>query len=172
MRLSTAEAVQEMHRVALQQTLTRALKTDRDWAQFNAIARGAATRVDAEKADFRHDYQVRLAEARQAVLREQNTRALELRAPGGSTPAPPSPEKIDVLATNRVQADHERRIAAIRQDEVDAYRGLGADIKARDAEQARARETRSGHARDAFNLTNQISPDVAKSRGRSGPSRS
>ena len=151
MSLSTSEAVQEVYRLAVQRALTRTLGTEREWARFNTIVQEAATRIDAEKADFQHDYQTRLAEARQAVVREQNARALEYPAPAGAARTPPSPEKIDILAINRVQADHERRIAAIRQDEVDGYRGLGEEVRDRKVREAHAHTSRQGHARDAFN---------------------
>ncbi|MEM1150488.1 MAG: hypothetical protein AAGI03_08005 [Pseudomonadota bacterium] len=172
MMLRPSEAVHEVHRLALQQALTRSLKTDRDWARFNAIVEEAATRVDAEKADFRHDYQTRLAEARQTVLREQSKHSFDHPAPTGTTRTPLSPERVDILAMNRVQADHEKRIAAIRQDEVDGYHGLSADVRARDERASHARAALQGQAREAFNRTNQISPHAAQTRGRTGPSRS
>ncbi|MEM1410210.1 MAG: hypothetical protein AAGG79_05630 [Pseudomonadota bacterium] len=172
MTLSTADRVREVHRVALQQSLSRSLKTDQEWYRFHAIARETAERIDAEKDDFRHDYQIRLGEARQVILREQNARALELSPPGVDTTKPPSPEKLDILAMNRVQADHEHRIAAILTDEVDAYRDLRTDVRARTAREAAAREQWSGKIRESFNRTNQISPHLAKTQGRSGPSRS
>lgn len=72
---------------------------------------------------------------------------------------------------NRVQADHEQRIAAIRQDEVDGYRGFGSEVRAREARAAQARDRLQGHARDRFNLTNQQAPHEARTRSRSGPTR-
>ncbi|MEM7663963.1 MAG: hypothetical protein AAF292_17100 [Pseudomonadota bacterium] len=169
MSLSTTEAVQEVHRLALQQSVSRILGTEQEWSRFNTIVREAAERVDAEKADFRHDYQTRLAEARQVILREQSKHTLEHPTPTGIEKAPPSPERIDIMAINRVQADHERRIAAIRQDEVDGYRGLSATVREREAREAHARDRHKGHARDRFNLANQQSPYLAKARTRSGP---
>ncbi|MEL7029900.1 MAG: hypothetical protein AAGL49_12010 [Pseudomonadota bacterium] len=172
MSLSTAEAVREAHRVALQQSLARTLGTEREWQQFNAIASEAAERVDAENKSFRDDYQARLSEARQIAFREHSQRSLEFPLPDGAERAPPNPDRLDTIAMNRVQIDHQRRIAAIRADEVDAYRSLGVEVRERESRQAHARETMSGVARNRFNLTNQISPHEARVLGRGGPTRS
>lgn len=172
MNLSTADTVNEVYRVALQQSLTRKLKTEPEWTRFTTIARETAGRIDAEKSAFREDYQSRLSQARQIILREHSRTQLNLPPPGGTQSTPPSAEKLDILAMNRVQGDHERRITAIQRDEIDAYQMLDTDVRTREARQAHARETRSGELRDRFNMTNQISPHEAKLRARSGPSQS
>ncbi|MGD1926642.1 MAG: hypothetical protein ACFB03_21040 [Paracoccaceae bacterium] len=171
MSLSTTEAVQEVHRLALQQSVSRILGTEHEWARFNTIVRKAAERVDGEKADFKHDYQTRLAEARQVILREQSKHTLDYPTPTGTEKAPPRPGRIDIMAINRVQFDHEKRIAAIRQDEVDGYRGLSATVRERGVREAHARDSLQGHVRDRFNLSNQLSPYLANARTRSCPTR-
>ncbi|MEM7530452.1 MAG: hypothetical protein AAF416_22935 [Pseudomonadota bacterium] len=172
MSLSTTDAVGEVYRVALQDALARRLVTDPEWDRYKAIVQEAAERIDAEREAFRRDYQVRLSEARQVVLREHTARQLNLQAPRGVQPTPPSPEKLDIVAMNRVQIDHDQRIAAIRRDEIDAYRALRTEIVARETRQSQATDRWQGRFRESFNRTNAISPHDAQVRTRSGPSQS
>ena len=172
MSLSTSDAVSEVHRIALQQALSRRLGTQPEWDRFTQIAQEAAERTDAETDAFRRDYQARLAEARQVILNEQNQRSLALTPPGGAPAQPMSRERLDLLAMNRVQQDHDRRIAAIRVDEVDAYQALRAEVQAREERGAHARDRWQGALREGFNRTNQISPHEAQTRGRAAPNRS
>lgn len=171
MNLSTEEAVKETYRVALQETLKKDLKTDQEFGRYQQILTEAAERVDAEKDDFRENYQTRLSEAQEVILREQTALALNHpRPPNVPPPRPPSPEKITLLVRERVQADHEARIAAIRKDQVDQYRDLQQSCRERAEREAHARDVRLGHAKQAFTTANQISPHEAQSRTRSGPS--
>ena len=116
-------------------------------------------------------------EARAVVLREHHARTLDHPKPDWAVDTPPSAEKIDLLARNRVQADHEARLVAIRADQTDQYQDLRQECQERakrDVQEraAHAREVRPTPLRDPFATTNQISPHEAQTRGRSGPSRS
>ena len=176
MSLSTEEAVRETYRVALRETLKKDLKTPQEFERFVGIEREGAERFDAEKDAFREDYQLRLADAREVILREHNARTLDHPKPTWADDQLPSSEKVDLLARNRVQADHDKRLAAIRTDETDQYRSLRDECRARATREAHARDVRQDHAKEAFTTSNQLSPHEAKTRlsspGRSGPSRS
>ena len=59
----TTLAVRETFRLAVQQALTRDLKSQKDWAKFQGIAEEAAERIDSERQAFREDFQTRLETA-------------------------------------------------------------------------------------------------------------
>ncbi|MEM7746413.1 MAG: hypothetical protein AAF409_22190 [Pseudomonadota bacterium] len=163
MSLSTSESLHEVHRLAVQQNLTRALRTSRDWARFGEIGQETQERLAAEREAFQQDYAKRLDVARQVLLREENGRPLEPPKPTWVLSAPSDKETLDQKADRRVRTDHARRLAAIQQDELDQYKALREMIRSRDALQ--------GHAKERFNLTNQQSPYLANTRTRSGPTR-
>lgn len=163
MSTETTTAVLEVHRLAVQQDLTRALKSQNDWDRFNAIAREAAERLDAERADFQRGYQDRLREARQTILREQNGRPLEPPKPGWVRETPIGPDRLEILAQTRVQTEHVQYVAAIRREEITAYRAFRGELRERDDRRAHAHARRKDHARDAFNRTQQH-PDLKRSR--------
>ncbi|MEM1346574.1 MAG: hypothetical protein AAGI34_18600, partial [Pseudomonadota bacterium] len=100
MSTDTQTAVLEVHRLAVLQDLTRALTTEEDWTRFNAIAREAAERYDAEQADFQRTYHERMAEARQAILRERNVRSLEPPKPSWAVQNDKgqTPDRLEALA--------------------------------------------------------------------------
>ena len=111
MSLSTSTAVQEVHRLAVQQELTRALRTQEDWDRFNAIARDAAETIDLIQAELREHCQDHLSEARAEILRRQSTRQHDMPKPSWAKLAPErpmSPDKLDRLARGCVQSQHER----------------------------------------------------------------
>ena len=147
MSLSTTEAVRETFLEATRQSLTRALRTGEDWDRFKAIVEETNQRLEAERAVFASDYAARLAEAREILLREEHGVRLD-------QPLPPGAQKVsdrdalDRKAAFRVRQDHDRRLAAVRADELDQYRALTADIRARDRPappQTQSRtQTRSG----------------------------
>ena len=170
MSLSTENDVRETYRLSLEENLKKALKTQQEFDRYKAITVEAAQRIDTEKEAFQTHYQTRLTEAREVILREQETLRLEHPKPSWAVDASPSADKIDLLARNRVQADHEARIAAIRVDQVDQYKALKEDVRDRDLRQSHARDQRQNHAKEAFNLSNTISKHEARTR--SGPSRS
>jgi len=171
MSLSTEDAVTETLRVALEQHLTSQLKTDQEWARFLEIARETATRINAEKKAFQTDYTKRLATARGVILREQNGHILSPPKPDWAVDKPLSAERIDLMARNRVQRDHDARIAEIHVDQMNDYQELRTQVKARAAREAHARNRRQGHAKDAMTTANQLSPHEAQSRTPSGPTR-
>lgn len=154
MPTDTEAAVREIFRRAVQQDLTRSLRTNADWDRFTDIASETARRVNAETEAFQRDYGQRLAEARQIILREENGIALDQPLPPGTEPQSDKTE-LDRKADARVRHDHARRLAAIQADETDQYRTLRKSIRARNA--------RQGQARDAFALTQQH-PDLKRSR--------
>ncbi|MEM7746196.1 MAG: hypothetical protein AAF409_21080 [Pseudomonadota bacterium] len=163
MSLSTSESLHEVHRLAVQQNLTRALRTPQDWARFGEIGQETQDRLAAEREAFQQHYAKRLETARQVLLREENGRPLEHPRPTWAQPTRSDKETLDQKADRRVRTDHARRLAAIQQDELDQYKALRETIRSREALQ--------GHARERFNQTNTISPEVAKSRGWTGPTR-
>ncbi|MEM8821058.1 MAG: hypothetical protein AAGE90_16270 [Pseudomonadota bacterium] len=165
MSTATQTALLEVHRLAVQQDLTRALKTEEDWSHFNAIAREAAERIDAELVDYQRTYPERIAEARQTILREQNARPLEPPKPSWAVQnhEGQTPDRLEALAQARVRAEHTGYIAAVRQDEVAQYRTLRGELREREDRRAHAHAVRKNHARDAFNLTWQHQ-DIKRSR--------
>ncbi|MEM6680239.1 MAG: hypothetical protein AAF416_23185 [Pseudomonadota bacterium] len=165
MSTDTQTAVLEVHRLAVLQDLTRALTTEEDWTRFNAIAREAAERYDAEQADFQRTYHERMAEARQAILRERNVRSLEPPKPSWAVQNDKgqTPDRLEALAQTRVQSEHAQYLAAIRRDEVAQYRSLRGELREREDRRAHAHSVRKNHARDAFNLTWQHQ-DIKRSR--------
>jgi len=180
MTLSTEEAVRETYRIALEENIKKALKTPEEFNRFHDIAKEAAERLDAENDSFRDQYQDRLVKAEAAVMREQTGRFLDHPKPSWAEDAMLSEDRIEIVAHNRVLADHETRKHLIRIDQVDAYKGLREECRER-AHQERAqnaersdqsRTERSGHAKEAFKLTNQISRHELGLPLRSGPSRS
>lgn len=177
MSLSTEAIVRETYRVALEENVRKALQTQPEFNQYKAIVAEAAQRIDAEKDAFRANYHRRLEVAREVVLREHTSRTLDHPKPDWAVDTPPSAEKIDLLARNRVQTDHEARIIAIRIDQTDQYKDLRLVCRERATREvqeraAHAREARPTPLRDPFATTNQLSPHEAQTRGRSGPSRS
>ncbi|MEM1410618.1 MAG: hypothetical protein AAGG79_07745 [Pseudomonadota bacterium] len=180
MILSTEDAVRETYRIALEENLKKALKTPEEFARFREITKEAAERLDAENDGFREGYQDRLVKAEEVVMREAAGRFLDHPKPSWAEDTMMSGDRIEILAHNRVLEDHETRKLLIRTDQIDAYKALHNDCRerarlerAQSAEQsAQSRAERKGRAQDAFNLTNQVSPHEAQTRGRSGPSRS
>lgn len=177
MPLSPEEAVRETYRLALEDSLRKVLKTETEFDQYGTIQTEAAHRIDAEKDAFRANYHQRLAEAREVVMREHTSRTLDYPKPDWAEDIAPSADKVDLLARNRAQADHDARILAIRVDQTDQYSDLRQACKDRSTREkheraGHARDIRKDHAKNAFNLTNQTSPQEAQTRGRSGPSRS
>lgn len=176
MPLATEETVRETYRVAVQENLKNYLKTPQEFDRYISIVKVAAERIDAERAASQTDHTSRLAEAREVILREYTGHMLDHSKPDWAADQLPSAEKIDLLARNRVQADHEKRIATIRVDEVDQYRALKSECRERAARADHAHQVRKDHAQDAFTTANQLSPQEAKSQasqqGRSGPSQS
>lgn len=176
MPLSTKDAVRETYRLALEQNLAEALKTQPEFDQYRAIRAEAAQRIDMEKDAFRATYHRRLEEAREVTLREHHARTLDHPRPDWAVDTPPSADKVDLLARNRVRADHDARLVAIRVDQTDHCEDLRRVCRDRMSREAReradhAREVRQERAKDAFTLTNQLSPHKAQTRGRSGPTR-
>ncbi|WP_299283284.1 hypothetical protein [uncultured Tateyamaria sp.] len=132
MSLSTTDAVRGVFERAVQEHLQRALRTPEDWDRFKGIQRETDARVMQEQTAFKRDATQRMAEAKQMILREEHSVALD-------RPLPPWAHKqydadaLDRKAHARVQSDHDRRIKAIRRDGTDAFTDLAADIRARDA---------------------------------------
>ena len=153
MKLSTEEAVRKMFAEATRHNLARSLKTGEDWDRFNDIIKEATFRIEAEQAAHARDYQTRIAEANEIILREENGVRLD-------QPLPPGVEKhsdadrLQTKAEARVHQDYRRRIAAINADELHQYRDLTNQIRMRDRPE-------------------QVSPSRSQSpeQSRSGPSR-
>lgn len=156
MSLSTTEAVRETYRMALQQEVSRGLRSERDWKRFLAITKEGRDRYEAEKADYRENYTRRLADARAVVLRERTGVHLDQPRPEGA-PDPLDKDNVDIQAKARIDRDHHRRVASIIEDEIGAYRELAAELQ--------RRGQIKGVARDNFNMT-------SRNPTRTGPSRS
>lgn len=180
MPLSTEDAVREVYRIAIQENLKKELRTEAEFDRYTDILQTHALRMDSEIAAFRDHYQDRLVKAEEAVMREQSGRFLDHPKPSWADDAVMSGDRIEVLAHNRVLADHELRKQIIRTDEIDAYKALSVACRARAAQEreqhreqrAQSLADRKGRARDAFAITQEISPHEAQTQGRSGPSRS
>jgi len=151
---AASEAVRETYRLALQQRLQRTLKTQAEWDRFVGIAKGAAERIDLENASFRSDYQSRLEDARTTVLREHEARHLTYPPPEGAEPVEPlSPDRLDLVAAQRVRSDHAARLRVIREDETDQYNAMREDLRvARQQRRTQALSHQTDRAKEAFNL--------------------
>lgn len=172
MPLSTEQAVRETFRIALEENLRKNLRTQEEFDRFRAIADEAGHRIDAENDAFRANYHRRLEVAREVVLREHNARTLDYPKPDWAVDTPPGTDKIDLLARNRVQADHEARILAIRIDQADQYQALSETCRARENTPESVCEQRHRQAQKAFNLTNRTSLHERGVPMRSGPTQS
>ena len=109
------------------------------------------------------------------ILREHTARTLDHPKPDWAVNTPPSADKVDLLARDRVQADHEARIQAISTDQTDQYQDLRQVCRARENAPAQTRDLQRDGPKEAFNRTNQVSPQETKTRlstrERSGPTR-
>lgn len=149
MSLDTTEAIYKEYRFTTREYLTKHLKHDGDWKHFNEIEQTTEERIAQEKQDWQESYYTRLADARQIILREVHGNILEPPKPEGIK-AIPNRQVLDVKADQRIRQDHQRRLSAIRQDELDQYEEFRRVLKKRAPmkDQARAEfekvRTRSG----------------------------
>ncbi len=139
MTLSTYEAVRESFRLTLQQEITRSLKTQPDWDRFLTIVKESQDRVAAEQTAYRDEYNLRLADAREIVLRERTGLRYDAPKPPGG-PDPFNKDNIDAIAHARVEQDHASRLVKIKDDEIDKYRTLSTELQSRSQQKGRARD--------------------------------
>lgn len=116
---------------ATRHNLARSLKTGEDWDSFNDIVKETSARIEAEQAAHAQDYQARLAEAKEIILREENGLRLDQPLPPG-VEEHSNADQLQTKAEARVHQDYRRRIAAINADELDQYRDLTNQIRMRD----------------------------------------
>ncbi|MEO0624689.1 MAG: hypothetical protein AAFU49_12955 [Pseudomonadota bacterium] len=153
MSLSTTDQVHTVFYEATKQALTKHLRTGEDFQRFATIAREAEARIAAEQVDFREHYPTRLAEAREVILREKTGQRLDKPRPRNA-PHISDQAVLDHHADARVRHDHQRRIEAIKSDELHELALLRQDIFKRDApDPVHGRSfsrspTRSGPSRD------------------------
>lgn len=141
MPLSTTEAVRETFFEATRNSLARSLRTPEDWDRFNAIVHETTKRLEAEQATYARDYQARIADAKEIILREERGVRLDQPLPPGAE-AMSDPDALQRKADDRVRQDHSQRMSAIKSDELAQYRDLTSEIRARDA---------PSQVRDAYN---------------------
>lgn len=152
MGLDDRENLKDVFRRADRGNLQKALRTGEDWDRFKAIQRQTDARLMTEQSAYKRDFAQRLAEAKEIILREENGLRLDLPVPSW-VEARSTATQLDQKAGERVRRDHERRITVIEKDELDAYRALTAEIRARDAPEQQAslsqtwKQTRSGPSR-------------------------
>lgn len=132
MPLSTTDAVREAFVEATRQSLARSLRTGEDWDRYKSIIQETQARLEAEQAAHARDYPTRIMEAKEIILREEHGRRLDRPLPPGAAKFS-NKDALQSKAERRVRQDYDRRIAAIKTDELDQYRALTADIRARDA---------------------------------------
>ena len=132
MTLSPENSLRDVFASAVRQHLQRNLRTGEDWDRFKAIQRETDARLMTEQAAHKRDFSQRMAEAKEIILREESGVRLDHPVPSW-TANRSSMDALDRKAGERVQHDHERRIAAIKKDELNAFRDLTAEIRARDA---------------------------------------
>lgn len=152
MPLSTTHAVKETFRRAIREDLKRALHKGEDWDRFNATQRETDARLMSEQAAHAREYTQRIAEAKEIILREENGVRLDQPLPPGAMRHSDA-DALQAKADIRVRQDYDRRIAAITRDELDHFKELAAEIRARDAP------------------TPSINPTQDRSHDRSGPTR-
>lgn len=131
MSLSTTEAIYDTFRQATRENLVKHLRHEADWTRFRAIEDETLQRLAQETQDWQDSYHGRLAEARQIILRETHGNILEPPKPEG-VEAIPDKQALDVKADQRIRQDHQRRLAVIKQDELDQYDELRDVIRKRD----------------------------------------
>ena len=132
MGLSTTEAVRELFNEATRSDILKHMKHEHEWDRFKAIRDEAKERVTQEKDDFKQNYDQRLDEARQIILREASGNVLDPPKPDWANTSL-TKEGLDAQADARIRQDHERRLASIKQDETDQYQDLRQSIINRDA---------------------------------------
>lgn len=152
MSLDTTEAIHEEFRKATREHLMKHLHHKGDWKRFNEIATEAIKRAEQEKADWHESYHARLAEAKQIILREVHGNILKPPKPQ-NVESLPDKDALNFKADSRIRADHERRLAVIKNVELDQYEELKGFIN--------RRSHFKDYARSEFELT----------RPRSGPTR-
>ena len=145
-------SIQDVFRRALQNHLQQALRTGEDWDRFQSLRRATDAKILAEQTAYKRDFPKRMAEAKQLILREETGIRLDQPLPPGAE-RHSSADALDRKAGTRVRQDHDRRISAIKQEELTAFRDLAAEIRVRDA---------PAPVRDVFQ---------DRSQDRSGPSR-
>lgn len=131
MAISTEEAVREMFLEATRQNLARSLRTGEDWDRFKEITQTASARLESEQAAHAYDYQARIAEAKEIIMREEHGIRLDQPLPPGVVKQS-NDERLQTIAETRVRQDYDRRIAVIKADELNEYRHLTNDIRIRD----------------------------------------
>ncbi|MDF1804369.1 hypothetical protein [Thalassovita sp.] len=131
MSSETEHRVRSAYERAVEAHLQKSLQSGQDWDRYNAILAQTKARLAEEDQAFARDFDARMAEARQIVLREEHGIALDQPQPPGVDPK--SPQAMEAKAEARVYRDHERRQAAIRHDATEQYVDLTAEIRARDA---------------------------------------
>ncbi|OIQ26168.1 MAG: hypothetical protein BM562_16640 [Alphaproteobacteria bacterium MedPE-SWcel] len=136
MSLSTTETVGDVFKRALQDHLQKSLRTGEDWDRYKAILRDTDARLMSEQVAYKRDFSQRMAEAKQVILREESGVRLDQPLPPGAQKHSDA-DALDRKAGIRVQQDHDRRVAAIKKDELDAYRSLTAEIRQREAPEHR-----------------------------------
>ncbi len=132
MSLSTTETVGDVFKRALQDHLQKSLRTGEDWDRYKSILRDTDARLMSEQVAYKRDFSQRMAEAKQVILREESGVRLDQPLPPGAQRYSDA-DALDRKAGIRVQQDHDRRVAAIKKDELDAYRALTAEIRQREA---------------------------------------
>ena len=131
MPLSTEETVREMFLEATRHNLARSLRTGDDWDRFKEITQVSTSRIEAEQAAHAHDYQARIAEAKEIILREESGIRLDHPLPSWAKKHSDA-DQLQSKAEIRVRQDYDRRIAVIKTDELDQYRDLTNHIRMRD----------------------------------------
>lgn len=137
MPLNTSEAVLEMYRDAIRQELAGRMIPEHEWDRFNTIDRQGKRRVNDEDAAWQNEYNQRLAEAKQIILREAHGTILEAPKPDGIK-AVPNEQVLNQKAEQRILRDHKQRLLAIKRDEVDQYQDLRKAVVAREHNKGRA----------------------------------
>ena len=157
MSLDTKEAIYEEFRTATREHLMAQLHHKGDWKRFNEIVKETEQRLEREQAEWKQSYHTRHAEAKQIILRETHGTILEAPKPSGMESLPDK-QALDLKADQRIRHDHHRRIATIKQDELDHYQDLSNLIG--------SRERLKDYAKAEFEQVRQ-----PQRQSRSGPSR-
>lgn len=130
MALKTQEALQEAFLEATRKALQRDLETPHDWDRYKSIVSETDARLAAEEHSHAQDYVQRIAEAEEIILREEHSVRLDQLLPPG-VQRQSDAETLQRKADDRVRQDYDRRLAAVRKDELQQYRDLTAEIRAR-----------------------------------------
>lgn len=114
MTQSIAQQLESAYAQAALQETAKRIETPKDWQRFRDIQQRSAQTRQREQESFRQDYPARLADAREAVLKERAARHYTHPAPQSATRQDRfNKDQIERQAHLRVHYAHHQTLAKI-----------------------------------------------------------